>query len=97
MANVEIFLCKDETQMSFLKIPRTDIERLAVYPFRWIRYVVFAICGAPGDLLTTPNGPDVDYESTNIADMSDSYYYHATSKLFFSVCEIAFHSVSTFF
>jgi hypothetical protein len=42
---IEIFLSVDETQMSFLSISRSDIERLAVSPFQWIRYVMFAICG----------------------------------------------------
>jgi hypothetical protein len=51
---IEIFLSIDEVQTtSFLSIPRSDIERLAVSPFRWIRYVMFAICGARGDLRTT--------------------------------------------
>jgi hypothetical protein len=63
MAEIEIFLSTDEIQMSFLSIPCSDIERLAVYPFQWIRYVMFAICGARGDLCTTPNGPAVDYET----------------------------------
>jgi len=29
-----------------LSIPRTDVERLAAFPFRWLRYVMFTICGA---------------------------------------------------
>ena len=57
MAEIEIFLSTDEMRISFLSIPCSDIERLAVLPFQWIRYVMFAICGARGDLCTTPNGP----------------------------------------
>ena len=64
---IEIFLSIDQTEISFLLIPRSDIERLAVSPFRWIRYVMFAICGARGDLSTTSNGPAVDYEKTEIS------------------------------
>ena len=62
MAEIEIFLIIDEPQIEtqilpFLSIPRSDIERLAVSPFQWIRYVMFAICGARGDLSTAPDGP----------------------------------------
>ena len=48
----EIFpsLGKDEAPVSFLSIPRSDTERLAVYPFQWMRYVM---SGARGDLFTT--------------------------------------------
>ena len=94
MAEIEIFLSIDETQISFLSIPRSDIERLAVSPFQWIRYVMFAICGARGDLSTAPDGPAVDYENTEIANDDNIYYYRPSGKLFF-VCEIAVHSVST--
>jgi hypothetical protein len=81
---IEIFLSIDEAQTtSFLSIPRSDIERLAVSPFRWIRYVMFAICGARGDLRTTPNGPAVDYENTEIAN--GEYYYRPSGKLSFCV------------
>ena len=81
---IEIFLSIDEAQtISFLSIPRSDIERLAVSPFQWIRYVMFAVCGARGDLRTTPNGSAVDYENTEIAN--DEYYYQLSGKLFFCV------------
>ena len=85
MAEIEIFLSIDDTQMSFLSIPRSDIERLAVSPFQWIRYVMFAICGARGDLSTTPNGPAVDYENTEIANDENTYYYRPSGKLSFCV------------
>jgi hypothetical protein len=85
MAEIEIFLSIDENQMSFLSISRSDIERLAVSPFQWIRYVMFAICGARGDLSTTPNGPAVDYENTEIASDENTYYYRPSGKLSFCV------------
>ena len=66
MAEIEIKLSTDQTEISFLTIPRSDIERLAVSPFRWLRYVMFAICGARGDLSTTSNGPAVNYKKTEI-------------------------------
>ena len=85
MAEIEIFLSIDETQTSFLSIPRSDIERLALSPFQWIRYVMFAICGARGDLFTTPNGPAVDYETAEIANDENKYYYRPERKLSFCV------------
>ena len=90
MAEIEIFLSTDETQMSFLSIPRDDIERLAVSPFRWIRYVMFVICGAPGDLSTTPDGPAVNYENTEIANDENTYYYRPSSKLSFLCVRLLF-------
>ena len=85
MAEIEILLNIDETQVSFLSIPRSDIERLAVFPFRWIRYVIFAISGARGDLSATPNGPAVDYETTEIAIEENTYYYRPSGQLSFCV------------
>ena len=85
MAEIEILLCIDEMQLSFLSIPCSDIERLAVCPFQWIRYVMFAICGARGDLCTTPNGPTVAYEDTEIANERNRYYYRPSGKLSFCV------------
>ncbi|KAH9965169.1 hypothetical protein BC827DRAFT_1126222 [Russula dissimulans] len=77
MADIEIFLVSREAQVpfKFISIPRSDIERLAVLPFRWIRYVVFAVSGARGDLSTTPRGPPVDYDRTDFADDENTYYY----------------------
>ena len=92
MTEIENFLSTEENQTSFLSILRSDIERLAVSPFQWLRYVMFAICGARGDLTKTPNGSAVDYKNTEIAE--NTYYYRPSSKLSF-VCEIAVHSVST--
>jgi hypothetical protein len=84
MAEIEIFISNEETQTSFLSIPRSDIERLAVSPLQWIRYVMFAICGARGELSTTPDGPAVDYENTEIGD-ENKYYYRPFGKLPFCV------------
>ena len=85
MTEIEIFLSVDEKQIPFLSIPRSDIERLAVSPFRWIRYTMFAVCGARGDLLATPNGPAVNYEDIEIANEKNQYYYRPSSKLSFCV------------
>ncbi|KAH9980933.1 hypothetical protein BGW80DRAFT_1247775 [Lactifluus volemus] len=75
MAEIEIFLIYNGAPKSFLLIPHSDIQRLAIYPFRWLRYVVFAISGARGDLSTTLEGPYVDYDRTEIADAEIRCYY----------------------
>jgi hypothetical protein len=85
MVEIEIFLSFHDAQISFLSIPRSDIDRLAVYPFRWIRYVMFTICGARGELSTLPNGPPVDYDKTEFADAENTYYYRPSGKLSFCV------------
>jgi hypothetical protein len=77
---IEIFLSFHEAQIPFLSIPLSDIERLAVFPFRWLRYVMFTICGARGDLSTTPKGPPVDYDKTEFADAENTYYYQPSGK-----------------
>ena len=45
-------------------------------PLRWLRYVMFSICGARGDLFRTPDPTDdpVDY-NTSLADLSTVIYY----------------------
>ena len=85
MVEIEIFLSVNEVQISFLSIPRSDIERLAVFPFRWIRYVMFTISGARGDLSTTPNVPPVDYDRTDFDDAEITYYYRPEGNLSFCV------------
>jgi hypothetical protein len=82
--NIEIFLCLHGAQISFLSIPRSDIDRLAVCPFRWLRYVMFAICGARGDL-STPNGIPVDYDVDNTNFAENAFYYWPLGKLSFCV------------
>ncbi|KAI0251428.1 hypothetical protein BJV78DRAFT_1211494, partial [Lactifluus subvellereus] len=57
---------------SFLSISNNDVQRLSIHPFRWLRYVMFSICGARGDLSATPaDSPPVDYDSdsTSLADV----------------------------
>ena len=83
MVKIEVFLSVEDKQLSFLSIPRSDIERLAIFPFRWLRFVVFSICGACGELSTTPNGPPVDYEKPQLT-AENKYYYRHLGKL--SLC-----------
>jgi hypothetical protein len=89
MDQIEIFLISDdEVQIPFLSIPRSDIERLAFSPFRWIRYVMFTICGAEGNLFKTPD-PDclpVDYDRTEFPDAENIYYYRPSASRKPSFC-----------
>ncbi len=85
MVEIENFLSFQGNTVSFLSIPRSDIDRLAVFPFRWIRYVMFTICGARGDLFTTLNGLPVDYNRTEFADAENTYYYRPSGNLSFCV------------
>ena len=82
---VDIHLNLQESQLAFLSIPQDDIQRLCIHPFCWLRYVMFSICGAYGELSTIPGGPPVDYHSTELANIP--YYYTPSGELLV-VCEI---------
>lgn len=71
---VEIYLNVHKHQVSFLSIPYSDVQRLSIRPFKWLRFIMFSICGACGDLSATPDGPPVDYNSTELAE-NGIYYY----------------------
>ncbi|KAI9438928.1 hypothetical protein H4582DRAFT_1877448, partial [Lactarius indigo] len=79
---VEICLDVDGSQRSFLSIPFDDIGRLSIRPFKWLRYVLYCICGARGDLSAEHGGPPVDYDSTELAD-DDIYFYRPSSRCIF--------------
>ncbi|KAG5640052.1 hypothetical protein DXG03_001515 [Asterophora parasitica] len=63
-----------EAPIPLLSIPRSDVERLACLPFRWLRYVVFAICGAHGDIHGNATGV-VDYDRTEVPSDENEYRY----------------------
>ncbi|KAN0082634.1 hypothetical protein V8E55_008429 [Tylopilus felleus] len=74
---VEIYLNDNErSKTPFLSIPNSDIERLSNHPFRWLRYIMFSICGAHGDLFETldATGDPVDYH-TSLVDLPTAIYY----------------------
>ncbi|KAH9031355.1 hypothetical protein EDB85DRAFT_2241270 [Lactarius pseudohatsudake] len=73
---VNIYLNIDGSPLSLLTIPNSEAERLSIHPFKWIRYVMFTICGASGDLSSSPapDGPSVDYDSTSLPNDIDLYY-----------------------
>ncbi|KAH9050859.1 hypothetical protein EDB83DRAFT_1344262 [Lactarius deliciosus] len=71
---VNICLNVDGSTILFLSIPDSDVRRLSIYPFKWLRFVVFSVCGARGRLSTTPGGPAIHYNSTSLNDIADLYY-----------------------
>ena len=71
---VNIYLNVDGSPVSLLTIPNSEAERLSIRPFKWLRYVMYSICGARGDLSATPDGPSVAYNTTSLADVIDLYY-----------------------
>ncbi len=71
---VNIYLNVDGSPVSLLTIPNSEAERLSIHPFKWLRYVMYSICGARGGLSATPDGPSVAYNTTSLADVIDLYY-----------------------
>jgi hypothetical protein len=89
---VEIYLNVHGAPVPFLSIPYSDIQRLSIHPFKWLCYVMFSICGACGDLSASPDGPLVDYNSTELADNS-IYYYKPLGEVFCCIlCKIIVYS-----
>jgi hypothetical protein len=78
VASVDIYLATGEAcevLISFLRIPIKDVKRLSVRPFKWLRFVMYTICGAPGDISATPHGDQVEYDCTELPDADVRYYY----------------------
>ena len=74
---VEIYLnFRQVSNDPFLSVPNSDIERLSNRPLCWLRYVMFSICGARGDLFKTLDATSdpVDYD-TLLADLPAAIYY----------------------
>ena len=59
---VDIYLSVHGERIRLLSIPLRDIQRLSIRPFKWLRFVMFCICGAKGQLSAMPDGlPAADY------------------------------------
>jgi hypothetical protein len=71
---VHIFLVDDDNTDTFLSIQKQDIQRLSVYPHKWFKFIMFAICGARGKLSVELKGPAVQ-DDVGFADICASYYY----------------------
>ena len=76
---VDIYLnYRQPPKAPFISVPNSDIERLSNRPLRWLRYVMFSIYGAPGDLFKTPDATDdpVDYNTSSLADLPTVVQYY---------------------
>ena len=67
--NLFLDLGDDVGPTPFLTIPQQDINRLFLSPYSWLRFVLFAICGAHGTLSAMPRGSSVE------AELSELYIY----------------------
>ena len=73
IAMINIML-NHQPQVPFLTISRNEVERLSNSHFRWIRYVMFTICGARGNISMTPDGHPVNYDDTLLEYDTNLYY-----------------------
>ncbi|KAF8478396.1 hypothetical protein DFH94DRAFT_682848 [Russula ochroleuca] len=88
---VEIYLNAHGTQVHFLSIPDSNVQRLSKCPFKWLHYVLFTICGACGDISTIPDGTAVDYYgSTSLANAI--YHYNPTG---FHLCGLPYKQMTS--
>ncbi|KAN0126239.1 hypothetical protein V8E53_015232 [Lactarius tabidus] len=78
---VDIHLLVPGSDLPFLSIPLTDVQRLSICPFKWLHFVHFAICGTPGELSATPSGNPVDNHSTELVDTI--YYFKPSGEFIF--------------
>ncbi|EDQ99804.1 uncharacterized protein LACBIDRAFT_334685 [Laccaria bicolor S238N-H82] len=72
---VDVYLPIEDRQILALSIPFVDIERLSLRPVKWLRSLVFTVCGVRGDLSTTPNGPPVDYDTSTLDNLDERYFF----------------------
>ena len=75
MVDIYLIVPNEGSQVLALSIPSSDIQRLSIRPLKWLRFVTFAVCGVPGNLSATPDGPAVEYDSIPHADVAEAYYY----------------------
>lgn len=63
--------------MPILSIPIEDLNRLALRPLKWLRFAMYAICGAPGRVCRTSDSDEheVDYDSEKLADTNVKFLY----------------------
>ena len=59
-----------------LAIPLEDIDRLALRPLKWLRFVTFTVVGARGHLFDAPDGDLVDYENVSLANIAENANYY---------------------
>lgn len=71
---VDIHLLAHESEVPFLSIPLADVQRLTIHPFKWLHFVLFTICGTPGELYATRDGNLVDYHSAELG-VDTTFYF----------------------
>src|ERR1700720_657124 len=74
MVDIYLIMPNEGSQVLALSIPPSDIQRLSIRPLKWLRFVTFAVCGVPGNLSATPDGPAIEYGSLH-TDVAEAYYY----------------------
>ncbi|KDQ07547.1 hypothetical protein BOTBODRAFT_180628 [Botryobasidium botryosum FD-172 SS1] len=62
--------------LHLLSIPLADAQRLSYRLFKWLRFLVYAICGAKGHISTGTEGDEVDYDNTLSAQFQAGDYYY---------------------
>ena len=75
MVDIYLIVPNEGSQVLALSIPSSDIQRLSIRPLKWLRFVTFAVCGVPGNLSATPDGPAVEYDSIPHSYLAEAYYY----------------------
>jgi hypothetical protein len=71
----ELYLRVNGSWRSILTIPNDDFNRFTTRPLAWLRFLGYAIYGRDGLLKTRPNGPELNSDNTNVADLNRRYYY----------------------
>ena len=71
----ELYLRVNGSWRSILTIPNDDFSRFTTRPLAWLRFLGYAIYGRDGLLKTRPNGPELNSDNTNVADLNRRYYY----------------------
>ncbi|KDQ06758.1 hypothetical protein BOTBODRAFT_140789, partial [Botryobasidium botryosum FD-172 SS1] len=92
MGEVNVYLLNPSVQgdswLHLLSIPLADAQRLSHRPLKWLRFLVFAICGAEGHISMDKEGGTVDYQNTLSTQFQagDYYYFPAGDFHFVDPC-----------
>ncbi|KAH9006076.1 hypothetical protein EDB86DRAFT_2824412 [Lactarius hatsudake] len=84
---VNIYLNIDKSTLLFLSISDSDVQRLSIYPFKWLRR---------GCLSAIPGGPAIDYDSATLNDIADLYYKPLGNCVFVEYQSLDDQATSTF-
>jgi hypothetical protein len=73
--NTSTFTVNEEETALILAIPRVDISRLALRPYKWLRYLGFAILGLPGFLSTAKDGSPLPETTMSSNELEETTLY----------------------